>query len=85
MDMDILEKMNCDDELTQSVKNYINDECGDITEICLAVAAIADHLLALVDPDFCGVTDYHEFWVEPSSCSVELYDVIDKAFEKSCL
>lgn len=85
MNTDALEKMNCDDALTQLVKDYINDECGDITEICLAVAAIADHLLALVDPDFCGVTDYHEFWVEPSSCSEEMYDAIDIAFEKSCL
>jgi len=85
LDMDILEKMNCDDELTQSVKNYLNQECGNISEICLAVAAISDHLLALIDPDFCGITDYHEFWVEPSHCSVEMYDAIDKAFEKSSI
>lgn len=85
MNTDALEKMNCDDALTQLVKDYINDECGDITEICLAVAAIADHLLALIDPDFCGVTDYHEFWVEPSSCNEEMYSIIDNAFEKASI
>ena len=83
MNTDVLEKMNLNDELTHFVKDYLNQECGNISEICLAVAAIADHLLALIDPDFCGVTDYHEFWVEPSTCSEEMYDAIDKAFEKS--
>ena len=83
MNTEALEKMNYDDELTQMVKDYLNQECGNISEICLAVAAISDHLLALIDPDFCGITDYHEFWVEPSHCSVEMYDAIDKAFEKS--
>ena len=83
MNTEALEKMNCDDVLTQIVKEYLNQQCGNISEICLAVAAISDHLLALIDSDFCGVTDYHEFWVEPSHCSIEMYDAIDKAFEKS--
>lgn len=78
-----LENMNGDVELTQIVKDYLNNECSDITEICLAVAAISDHLLALLDPDFCGIVDYHEFWVEPSECGQEMYSIIDSAFEKA--
>ena len=76
---DIMFRLNENKELTQLVKNYLN-ECGSIQEICLAAAGIADHVLALVDPDFCGITDYHEFWVEPSDCSPIVYDAIDKAF-----
>ena len=79
---DIMFRLNGNKELTQLVKNYLN-ECGSIQEICLAAAGIADHVLALVDPDFCGITDYHEFWVEPSDCSPFVYDAIDKAFEKA--
>ena len=83
MNTEALEKMNCDDELTQMVKNYLTHKCGNISEICLAVAAISGHLLALIDPDFCGITDYHEFWVEQSDCSPSIYDAIDKAFEEA--
>ncbi len=80
---DIISIMNENTDLTQLVKDYINNECGSIQEICLAAAGIADHVLALIDPDFCGVTDYHEFWVEPSDCSPIIHDAIDKAFEEA--
>ncbi len=85
MNTDVLENLKNDDELTQTVKDYINNECGSIEDICLAVAAISDHLLALLDPDFCGIVDYHEVWVEPSECGQELYSIIDSAFEKASL
>ena len=85
MNTEVLENLNNDVELTQIVKDYLNDKCGDITEICLAVAAISDHLLALIDPDFCGIKDYHEFWVEPSDCGQEMYSIIDSAFEKASI
>ena len=82
MNTDVLEMMNQNKDLTQTIKSYING-CDSICEICLAAAGIADHVLALVDPDFCGITDYHEFWVEPSDCSPSIYDAIDKAFEEA--
>ena len=83
MNTETLERMNNDAELTQIVKDYLNSECGSIEEICLAATAISDHLLSLLDPDFCGIVDYHEFWVEPSDCGQEMYSIIDSAFEKA--
>ena len=82
MNTEALEMMNQNKDLTQTIKSYITN-CDSICEICLAAAGIADHVLALVDPDFCGVTDYHEFWVEASDCSPIIYDAIDKAFEEA--